>query len=140
MNNASAMARRGGLKDDRDIRLMVSSSSSSSYALAYALADDVVAHVHGDNQDQITQDTNFNTMKLDGTSDIRAEALGDGNTVPCIPEAIVEEELNEHVPGKVKSTLIVSEIGMSFESDKQAYDMYNHYASKVGFSIRRSLE
>jgi hypothetical protein len=27
---------------------------------------------------------------------------------------------------------------MSFESEEEAYDMYNTYAGKVGFSIRKS--
>jgi len=40
-------------------------------------------------------------MEVDGTSDIHAEALGDGNTVPCIPEAVVEEELNEVLKLKI---------------------------------------
>jgi len=39
---------------------------------------------------------------------------------------------------KVTQTLIVPEIGMSFESEKVAFDMYNTYADKVGFSIRKS--
>ena len=39
---------------------------------------------------------------------------------------------------KVTQTLIVPEVGMSFESEKAAYNMYNTYAGKVGFSIRKS--
>ena len=39
---------------------------------------------------------------------------------------------------KVTQTLIVPEVGMSFESEKSAYNMYNTYAGKVGFSIRKS--
>ena len=39
---------------------------------------------------------------------------------------------------KVTQTLIVPEIGMSFESEKATFDMYNTYAGKVGFSIRKS--
>jgi zinc finger SWIM domain-containing protein 3 len=34
--------------------------------------------------------------------------------------------------------LIVPEVGMSFESEEKAYDMYNTYAGKIGFSIRKS--
>lgn len=36
---------------------------------------------------------------------------------------------------KVGQTLIVPEIGMTFDSENNAYDMYNTYAGKVGFSI-----
>jgi hypothetical protein len=36
--------------------------------------------------------------------------------------------------------LIVPEVGMSFESEKEAYEMYNTYAGKVGFSIRKSFQ
>ena len=39
---------------------------------------------------------------------------------------------------KVTQTLIVPEVGMSFESEKAAYIMYNTYADKIGFSIRKS--
>ena len=35
-------------------------------------------------------------------------------------------------------TLIVPEVGMAFQSAKKAFDMYNTYAGKVGFSIRKS--
>jgi hypothetical protein len=34
--------------------------------------------------------------------------------------------------------LIVPEVGMSFESEEKAYDMYNTYAGKIGFIIRKS--
>ena len=34
--------------------------------------------------------------------------------------------------------MIIYEVGMSFESEKEAYEMYNTYAGKVGFSIRKS--
>jgi zinc finger SWIM domain-containing protein 3 len=34
--------------------------------------------------------------------------------------------------------VIVPEVGMSFESGDIAYEMYNTYAGKVGFSIRKS--
>ena len=39
---------------------------------------------------------------------------------------------------KIGQTLIVPEVGMAFESEDQAYDMYNNYAGKIGFSIRKS--
>jgi zinc finger SWIM domain-containing protein 3 len=34
--------------------------------------------------------------------------------------------------------LITPEVGMAFQSENDAYDMYNTYACKVGFSIRKS--
>ena len=34
--------------------------------------------------------------------------------------------------------MIVPEVGMSFESGENAYEMYNTYAGKIGFSIRKS--
>jgi zinc finger SWIM domain-containing protein 3 len=46
----------------------------------------------------------------------------------------------KHEADKVGSTLIVAEVGMSFESEKEAYEMYNTYAGKVGFSIRKSMK
>ena len=39
---------------------------------------------------------------------------------------------------KVTQTLIVPEVGMSFESEKAAWTMYNTYAGKVGFNIKKS--
>jgi hypothetical protein len=41
--------------------------------------------------------------------------------------------INKHGP-----TIIVPEVGMSFESGENAYEMYNSYVGKVGFSIRKS--
>lgn len=37
-----------------------------------------------------------------------------------------------------EQNLIVPQVGMSFESEHDAYEMYNTYAGKVGFSVRRS--
>jgi zinc finger SWIM domain-containing protein 3 len=34
--------------------------------------------------------------------------------------------------------LIVPDVGMAFESESKAYAMYNAYAGKVEFSIRKS--
>jgi hypothetical protein len=34
--------------------------------------------------------------------------------------------------------LITPKVGMTFQSDDDAYDMYNDYARKVGFNIRKS--
>nr|XP_034592781.1 protein FAR1-RELATED SEQUENCE 5-like [Setaria viridis] len=34
--------------------------------------------------------------------------------------------------------LIAPEVGMAFDSEDKAYEMYNNYAGKVGFSIRKS--
>jgi zinc finger SWIM domain-containing protein 3 len=35
-------------------------------------------------------------------------------------------------------TLTVPEVGMAFDSEEKAYDMYNTYAQHIGFSIRKS--
>ncbi|XP_044363453.1 protein FAR1-RELATED SEQUENCE 5 [Triticum aestivum] len=39
---------------------------------------------------------------------------------------------------KVGQTLIVPKVGLAFDSEDSAYDMYNAYAPKVGFSVRKS--
>ena len=39
---------------------------------------------------------------------------------------------------KIGKTLITSEVGMTFQSEDKTYEMYNTYAGKVGFSIRKS--
>ena len=39
---------------------------------------------------------------------------------------------------KVTQTPIIPKVGMSFESEKAAWTMYNTYAGKVWFSIRKS--
>ena len=33
---------------------------------------------------------------------------------------------------------IVPKVGMAFESEDNVYEMYNNYAGKIGFSIRKS--
>ena len=33
---------------------------------------------------------------------------------------------------------ITPEVGMNFESEEEAFEMYNTYAGKVGFSVRKS--
>ncbi|WVZ52736.1 LOW QUALITY PROTEIN: hypothetical protein U9M48_003766 [Paspalum notatum var. saurae] len=45
----------------------------------------------------------------------------------------------EHAANKVGPTLIVPEVGMSFESEKEAYEMYTTL-TPVGFSIRKSFQ
>jgi hypothetical protein len=42
------------------------------------------------------------------------------------------------VTNKIGQTLIVPEVGMIFESEDHAYEMYNNCAGKIGFSIRKS--
>jgi zinc finger SWIM domain-containing protein 3 len=39
---------------------------------------------------------------------------------------------------KAVQNLIILEVGMAFDSEDKAYDMYNTYAGKVGFSIQKS--
>ena len=39
---------------------------------------------------------------------------------------------------KARKNLITPEVGMTFPLEEKAYEMYNTYAGKVGFSIRKS--
>jgi len=39
---------------------------------------------------------------------------------------------------KIGKTLITSEVGMTFQSEDKAYEMYDTYVDKDGFSIRKS--
>ena len=39
---------------------------------------------------------------------------------------------------KAGHNLITPKVGMTFQSEEEAYEMYNTYAGKVGFSIRKS--
>ena len=39
---------------------------------------------------------------------------------------------------KSGQNLIPSKVGMSFESDEKAHEMYNTYAGQIGFSVRNS--
>jgi hypothetical protein len=34
--------------------------------------------------------------------------------------------------------VVVPEVGMSFQSENDAYQMYNTYAGNIGFSVRKS--
>ncbi|KAG2536492.1 hypothetical protein PVAP13_9NG191700 [Panicum virgatum] len=45
---------------------------------------------------------------------------------------------NEKVLDKSKQNLTTPEVGMSSEYEKKAYEMYNTYAERVGFNVRRS--
>jgi hypothetical protein len=37
-----------------------------------------------------------------------------------------------------QSSIIIPQVGMAFESEDHACEMYNDYAGKIGFSIRKS--
>lgn len=51
----------------------------------------------------------------------------------------VENEVrNEEVVDKSGQNLITPKVGMTFESEEKAYEMYNTYAGQVGFSVRKS--
>jgi hypothetical protein len=70
----------------------------------------------------------FNTCTQKQTPHIALLAIsengqGDDNTIPK----------SKHGP-----TVKVPEVGMSFEFGENAYQMYNTYAGKIGFSIRKS--
>ncbi|KAG2573430.1 hypothetical protein PVAP13_7KG235610 [Panicum virgatum] len=57
------------------------------------------------------------------------------NTV--VHEAISEKAQDE-VVHEIGQALIVPEVGMAFDSEDKAWEMYNTYAGKVGFSVRKS--
>jgi zinc finger SWIM domain-containing protein 3 len=42
------------------------------------------------------------------------------------------------VTDKHGQTVVVPKVGMTFESEKDTYEMYNTYAGQIGFSIRKS--
>jgi hypothetical protein len=42
------------------------------------------------------------------------------------------------VADKIHETVVTPQVGMAFQSENDAYDMYNTYIGKVGFSIRKS--
>ena len=44
----------------------------------------------------------------------------------------------QEVIDKAQQNLMAPKIGMTFQSEEKAYEMYNTYAGKVGFSIRKS--
>ncbi|RLM73927.1 hypothetical protein C2845_PM15G06600 [Panicum miliaceum] len=51
----------------------------------------------------------------------------------------VENEVpNEETVDKYGQNLIPPKVGMSFESEEKAYEMYNTYAGQVGFNVRKS--
>ena len=39
---------------------------------------------------------------------------------------------------EIGQALIIPEVGMAFDSEEKAWEMYNTYAGKVGFSVRKS--
>jgi hypothetical protein len=51
---------------------------------------------------------------------------------------IYNDEHVQQVADKIKQTSIVPEVGMAFESEGNAYEMYNTYSGITGFSIRKS--
>ena len=42
------------------------------------------------------------------------------------------------VVDKIRKTLIIPQVGMTFQSEDKAYEMYDTYVDKDGFSIRKS--
>jgi hypothetical protein len=42
------------------------------------------------------------------------------------------------VTDKHGQTVVVPEVEMTFEFEKDAYEMYNTYVEQIGFSIRKS--
>jgi hypothetical protein len=42
------------------------------------------------------------------------------------------------VHNSISESLVVPKVGMAFKSEEDAYEFYNEYAGKIGFSIRKS--
>nr|XP_034590400.1 protein FAR1-RELATED SEQUENCE 5-like [Setaria viridis] len=57
-------------------------------------------------------------------------------SVSELPESMAQQ--SDTVLDKNGQPLIAPEVGMAFDSEDKAYEMYNNYAGKVGFSIRKS--
>ena len=51
---------------------------------------------------------------------------------------LIENLYVQEVVRKAGHNLITPKVGMTFQSEEEAYEMYNTYAGKVGFSIRKS--
>ncbi|XP_039855447.1 probable E3 ubiquitin-protein ligase EDA40 [Panicum virgatum] len=49
-----------------------------------------------------------------------------------------EQPITQETIDKSGQNLIAPQVGMSFESEKKVYEMYNTYAGQVGFNVRRS--
>ncbi|EEC81876.1 hypothetical protein OsI_25675 [Oryza sativa Indica Group] len=77
-------------------------------------------------------------MEEDVAGAIDANANGDDNTLcHIVPEEMADKAPNQ-ANDKVAQTLILPQVGMAFDSEQKVYDMYNTYAGKIGFSIRKS--
>ncbi|CAA6673065.1 unnamed protein product [Spirodela intermedia] len=55
-------------------------------------------------------------------------------------EAVAKDEADKSVYPCDISAELVPQLYMEFESEKDAYDFYNHYAIKAGFSVRRGRD
>ncbi|KAJ1284936.1 hypothetical protein BS78_03G243500 [Paspalum vaginatum] len=148
MEDPATMAAESS-EDNAGVGHTVSSSnlvpSSSDHAIA---GHQSLPEAHEDNMvvgvrvEQTASQHESINMGAEVVCGVVADAQGGDNTdnASCyvVPEAMTDA--SEEVVDKVKPTLIVPEVGMSFESEKKAYNMYNDYAGKVGFSIRKSCQ
>nr|XP_034584243.1 protein FAR1-RELATED SEQUENCE 5-like [Setaria viridis] len=101
-------------------RMTFSSLLEDSRALEFDAVGD-----GGREDEQITQ----NNMVTRGVENIGTILQTSGS---------IENEVPEEVVRKGGQNFITPTVGMTFESEDQAYEMYNTYAGKVGFSIRKS--
>ncbi|WVZ79366.1 hypothetical protein U9M48_026950 [Paspalum notatum var. saurae] len=80
----------------------------------------------------------------DNAEQSHVEAVETETAAHCVPPSrsslgVSEENAPiDQVDNKQGEPVIIPEIGMSFKSEDDAYDMYNSYAKSVGFSIRKS--
>ena len=51
---------------------------------------------------------------------------------------LIDNGYVQEVIDKARQNLMAPEVGMTFQSEEKTYEMYNAYAGKVGFSIRKS--
>ncbi|XP_062180959.1 protein FAR1-RELATED SEQUENCE 5-like [Phragmites australis] len=117
---AASMEDVGGQEDITTVDLMGSSS---------LMEDSRALEIGGgprEDEQQITQNT---------TVTMGAETIG---TISQTSGSVENEVPDEEVVHKAGQNLVTPEVGMTFQSEEKAYEMYNTYAGKVGFSIRKS--
>ncbi|KAK8458294.1 hypothetical protein SEVIR_3G349050v4 [Setaria viridis] len=56
-----------------------------------------------------------------------------------IPEQIADEA-QDKMADEVVQPMMVSEVGMAFESKDKAYEIYNTYGGKIGFVLERAIQ
>jgi hypothetical protein len=65
-------------------------------------------------------------------------SLGTGANAQAIDTTIPQAMTYEVTKLHIISNVVIPEVGMMFQSEKDVYEMYNTYASNIGFSIKKS--